>query len=292
MIVDSHAHFEPRMLVLDRLLDKLKAAKVDRVALIPAMNDPLPETPEKLLAVVRTLMARSWTRRLAEMIHRTTITKGGDLKLARTIYKIYAHPDNDSVLETVAAHPDVFYGWIFLNPSGANDPLDELERCRATPGMIGIKLHPHWHDYKTETLSPIMKRAEDLGLPVLIHLGFGKCGDYRALCESFPKVAIIAAHAGIPFFSDLWTYARTVKNLYVDLSSPYLTESLVRAAVKGMGPERCLYGTDSPYGFHEDDHSYNYREIRSWVERLSINETERERVLGSTFLELIGQGQS
>jgi hypothetical protein len=38
--------------------------------------------------------------------------------------------------------------------------------------------------------------------------------------------------------------------LHVDLSSPYLDEPLARAAVAAMGPERCLYGTDSPYGFH------------------------------------------
>ena len=41
MIIDSHAHFEPRMLDLPRFVAKLDDAKVDRVALIPAMNDPL-----------------------------------------------------------------------------------------------------------------------------------------------------------------------------------------------------------------------------------------------------------
>ena len=56
MIIDSHAHFEPRMLGLDDAVAKMDAAGVDKVALIPAMNDTLPHTPEMLLTVVRKLM--------------------------------------------------------------------------------------------------------------------------------------------------------------------------------------------------------------------------------------------
>ncbi len=56
MIIDCHAHFEPRMLELDRFIAKMDEARVDRVALIPAMNDPLPETPKRLLATMRALM--------------------------------------------------------------------------------------------------------------------------------------------------------------------------------------------------------------------------------------------
>ena len=126
-------------------------------------------------------------------------------------------------------------------------------------------------------------------MPVLIHLGFGARGDYRAMAARFPRLALIAAHAGFPFYRDLWAHKRDCPNLMVDLSSPYLDEALARAAVLAMGPERCLYGTDAPYGFHDDDGSYDYGEIKGWVERMPLSARERERVFADNFRELLSR---
>ena len=155
--------------------------------------------------------------------------------------------------------------------------------------MIGVKLHPHWHDYTTDLLDPILARAQELGLPVLIHLGFGRRGDFRAIATRFPKLVVISAHAGFPFYQDLWSHAGDCPNLYVDLSSPYINEALARDAVAAMGPARCLYGTDAPYGFHADDGSYDYGEIRRWVERMPVRSEQVERMLGGTFGELLAR---
>src|SRR6185436_18478212 len=97
----------------------------------------------------------------------------------------------------------------------------------------------HWHDYRTEILDPVLARCEELRLPVLIHLGLGARGDYRAIASKFPALTVICAHAGMPFFGELWRFARTHPGLWIDLSSPYLDEPLARAAVAAMGPERC-----------------------------------------------------
>ena len=98
----------------------------------------------------------------------------------------------------------------------------------------------------------------------------------------------MAAHAGFPFYNDLWSYARRRSNLHVDLSSPYIDEALARAAVSAMGAERCLYGTDSPYGFQDDhDHSYDYGAIKGWVERMPVTSAEQQRIFGDNFLRLV-----
>lgn len=278
------------MLDADRVVAKMDAAGVDRVVMIPTMNDPLPETPARLLAVTRRLLRSSPGRRVTEIVHRALLTPEGDLKLSGEVVSIYSRPDNASVAALVAAHPTRFLGWIFLNPRNNPSVLDDLERWRAVPGMIGVKLHPHWHDYRTEILTPLLRRVEELGLPVMIHLGFGKRGDFRAICGAFPRLTVISAHAGIPFFDDLWACKDAYPNLHVDLSSPYLDERLARAAVAAMGPERCLYGTDSPYGFHEADGSYDYGEIKRWVERLPITSGERERIFAGNFQQLVSIG--
>ena len=176
--------------------------------------------------------------------------------------------------------------------------LDELERWRTVPGMIGVKLHPHWHDYRTELLNPIMRRLAELKLPALIHLGFGRRGDFRALATSYPQVPLICAHAGFPFYRDLWVHGRALPNLYVDLSSPYIDEALARAAVATLGPERCLYGTDAPYGFPEKDltsgssgpgtpKSYDYGEIKGWIERLPIPSAARAAIFADNLRALL-----
>jgi predicted TIM-barrel fold metal-dependent hydrolase len=283
VIIDCHAHFDARLLPAERILAKMDAAGVDRIAIIPAMNDPLPGTPERLLAIMRTLSGSAAGRVLVEATHRALLTPEGDLKLSGKVIPIYSRPDNESVARLVASHPDRFFGWIFLNPRNNPGVLDDLERWRHVPGMIGIKLHPHWHDYRTEILDPVLRRAEELRLPVLIHLGFRKRGDFRSICARYPKLTVISAHAGFPFYKDLWAYKGEHPNLYVDLSSPYIDEKLARAAVAAMGPERCLYGTDAPYGFHEADESYDYGEIKGWVERMPVSSAARDGIFGGTF---------
>jgi predicted TIM-barrel fold metal-dependent hydrolase len=287
VIIDSHAHFDPRILGARAALAKMDAAGVDRVVMIPAMNDPLPATPERLLALMRRLSGHRAGRVLVEATHRALLTAEGDLKLDGKVIPIYARPDNEAVARICAEHPGRFLGWIFLNPRNNPAVLDELERWRAVRGMIGLKLHPHWHDYRTEILGPLLRRVEELGLPVLIHLGFRKRGDFRAICAQHPRLRVISAHAGFPFYKDLWAYKGECPNLYVDLSSPYIDEALARAAVAAMGPERCLYGTDAPYGFHEGDGSYDYGEIRRWVERMPVSHAMRERIFGGNLCEIV-----
>src|SRR5262249_40441463 len=140
-----------------------------------------------------------------------------------------------------------------------------------------------------DLLDPILRRLEELRLPALVHLGFRCRGDFRALSARFPRLTVIAAHAGFPFYKDLWACRQSCPNLYVDLSSPYIDERLARGAVQTMGPERCLYGTDSPYGFHTPDGSYDYGEIKRWVERMPVSSTDRERIFAGNFLDILAR---
>jgi uncharacterized protein len=285
-IIDMHAHLEPRMLEPERIIDKMDRSGIDKVVLIPTMNDPLPDTPDALLAVLRGLMVRfpAAARRLKEQF----MTAQGDLELRGTIYRIYASPDNATVAGAIQAHPEKFLGWIFLNPRAPGDPLDELEKWRTQPGFVGVKLHPHWHGYPIEELHPIAARCEELRLPILIHLGFGERGRWQLLTDRHPRLRLIFAHAGMPHFQRMWDHIKRNPNLRVDLSSPYLSERLVRRAVKAIGPHRALYGTDAPYGFHEPDRTYDYDHIKRWVERLPCRAAEIDRILGGNVEELLG----
>jgi len=98
---------------------------------------------------------------------------------------------------------------------------------------------------------------------------------------------MIAAHAGFPFYQTLWRHADEFPNLMVDLSSPYIDEKLARRSVAALGAHRCLYGTDTPYGFHDEQDTYDYSEIAGWIERMPLSSGDQERVFGGNFLELV-----
>jgi predicted TIM-barrel fold metal-dependent hydrolase len=285
-IVDIHAHYEPRMLDMPALVRKLDDAGVAQVALIPAMQDPIRGNNELLLRAMRFLLARGH-RGLVERVSRRMHTPGGDLKLRGEILKIYPRPDNEAVAAAIRAHPDRFLGWIFLNPAVMDDPAEELERWRAQPGFIGVKLHPYWHRWPIEAALPIARRCEELRLPVLIHLGFGASGRWQVLVDACPKLRLIFAHAGMPWFGAMWDAIRDNPDLRLDLSSPYLDERLVRRAVAAVGPERALYGTDAPYGFESADHSYDYSHILRWIGRLPCRAAALERIAGDNARELL-----
>ena len=278
------------MLDVATMIAKMDRVGIDKIALIPTMNDPLPATPKALLTMVRTLL-NSPMHPCARALNWSLMTREGDLKLRGQIYRIYATPDNQTVAEVLRAHPDRFLGWIFLNPRVMDDPLEELERWRQTPGFVGVKLHPHWHDYPIEDALPIAARCEDLRLPILIHLGFGARGRWQLVTRRHPELRLIFAHAGMPHYRRMWPDVAANPNLYLDVSSPYLSERLVRQAVRAVGPHRALFGTDAPYGFHDSDESYDYGHIKGWVERLSVPSTEIDRILGDNVARLLAESR-
>ncbi len=294
-VIDAHAHYEARMLDVDAMLGAMDAHAVDQTVLIPCMNDPLPHTPAPLLSAMRVLM-NSPFHRFARWVNEQFMTPEGHLKLQGQVIEIYAEPNNESVATLLRAYPHRFLGWIFLNPRAQPQALDVLETYRAIPGYVGVKLHPHWHCYDLRVALPLAKRCEELGLPVLIHLGFGEAGNLRVLTDACPRLRVIVAHAGFPAYRRMWPWLHTMPNVWVDVSSPYLNEALVRKAVACLGPSRILYGTDAPYGFStgaphagcSGGHGhYDYGHIRGWVERLPLSSRDITSVLGGNAMRLL-----
>jgi predicted TIM-barrel fold metal-dependent hydrolase len=167
------------------------------------------------------------------------------------------------------------------------DPVEELEKWRQSPGFVGVKLHPHWHQWNIEAALPIARRCEELRIPILIHLGFGDYGRWQVLTGACPKLKMIFAHAGMPHFGRMWDDVRKNRNLHIDLSSPYLAEWLVRKAVAAVGPERSLYGTDAPYGFPDAAETYDYQHIKGWVYRLDVRDADVDLIMGDTVEALL-----
>jgi hypothetical protein len=50
-------------------------------------------------------------------------------------------------------------------------------------------------------------------------------------------------------------------HVFIDLSGPFLDEPLRLNAVKALGAQKCLYGSDGPTGYSDIDGSYDHGKI-------------------------------
>ena len=161
---------------------------------------------------------------------------------------------NNLGMQLVDAHPDFFMGFCYLNPAHDVDfSLGEIERCVVKGNMCGIKLWIAVHA-TDQRLDPIMRRAAELGLPVLHHAWYkmtkfvfneSTAAEVADLARRHPDVTIIMAHlAGVR-----WRGVLDVKpypNVVVDTSGAIADSGLVEYAVRHLGPERVVFGSDWP----------------------------------------------
>jgi predicted TIM-barrel fold metal-dependent hydrolase len=283
MIIDAHYHLEEQVETVDALLGQIQRHSIKRVALIPKMNEPfhLKGLAKKAGGLLpRMLMSR--LRFLGLLLYNSTVTSDGRISALGTKYLLYHKPDNEYVDNVIQTYPDNFYGWIFVNPK-VSDPINEVERWFGKQGWIGVKAHPFWHSYPVNLLDDVAAFCVERGLPILVHLGGSHDhGDYRFLPERHQRLRIIYAHAAVPFYREIWSYAKEKENISVDLSNPvYVDEEILPSVIKVLGAKKCLYGTDGPYV------NATQGRMLERILKLPLSGYEKEQILGRNFLELI-----
>jgi len=275
---------------MDRLLDQMDRHGIDRLALIANPVEPFRLGPiaHRVSGWMRQALRSRWAA-VGRIMYRTTVTPGGKFSALGKTYRIIDRPDNAPVARALSQHPQRFYGWVFVNPR-VRDGLAELEAYGAQPGWVGVKAHPFWHRYPVRMLDRVAAWCAEREKPLLIHLGGDReRGDYRWLHERHPRLKVLYAHAGVPWYQELWAYIASRKNAWVDLSSPYLDEPLRRAAVRELGPERCVYGSDGPFEYPDPaDGGYDHGAILTEIARMDLSDAARARILSDNFRELTG----
>lgn len=159
---------------------------------------------------------------------------------------------NDDVLRAVKRFPNRAFGFVHLNPKQTQASLDELNRCVRDGPMVGVKLWValHCNDPK---LDPIIARAAELKAPVLQHCwdkitgnlpGESTPMDMAELAARHPKATLICAHCGGDWERGLRAI-RPHPNIYADIDGGDPTAGFTEMAVRELGAERVLYGSDA-----------------------------------------------
>lgn len=161
--------------------------------------------------------------------------------------------DNDAVLRAIRHYPDRAYGFVYLNPKHTQASLDELNRCVRDGPMVGVKL---WVAQRCNApeLDPIIDRARELNALVFQHTWLKITGnlpgestpmDLAELAQRHPEATLVCGHSGGDWEIGLRTI-RPHKNLYADLAGGDPTNGFTEMAVRELGAERVLYGSDAP----------------------------------------------
>ena len=255
------------MLTLEKMIEGMDKNDVTKTALIAPMNETMFELDStfqhNLQRLFRFLILNA--PQIGLKIY-DGLVKDGYFKLYGNSYKIFTKPSNDIVATAIDRFPDRFLGWVAVNPM-IPVSVEEVELYLNKPSFIGVKAHPFMHGYSIKALDPVAAMCESKGIPMIIHLS-SEPDSYKYLPENYPKLKLIYAHAGLPFWKKLWKYVKDQPNVFVDTSSDYLNPSIVKKAVESLGYRKVLYGCDGPYGMKKFN-EYDYSAKKSWIDSLA-----------------------
>ncbi|HUE72174.1 MAG TPA: amidohydrolase family protein [Pirellulaceae bacterium] len=176
---------------------------------------------------------------------------------------------NDQVIEALTHWHHRAVGFAYLNPKHEEESLKEIDRCVKDGPLVGIKL---WVAVRAsdKRLDSIIRRAGELKAAIYQHawLKVGKDGplaprvagqvenlsyanlpgestpmDLVELAARHPSVPIICGHTGGDWERGIRA-VRASKNLSIDTGGSEPTAGFVEMAVRELGPERIIYGSD------------------------------------------------
>ena len=281
MIIDIHTHTFP---------DKIAAATLDK---LKHLSHTIPFT-DGTAAGLAASMARAGVDRSVVMPVATSPRQVPHVNDASA--RMNELGAQTGVLSFGCMHPD-FDGW-----------KEELARVRDL-GLKGIKLHPQYQDtdFDDPRYLRILDRCGELGLVVLTHAGLdigmpGKdnCAPEmvaRVLAQVGP-VKLVLAHMGGWRQWDRVEALLPGTGVYLDTSFslgeitplddghyrpgdlPLLDEAAFLRMVRRFGPDRILFGTDSPW----DDQETALARLRA----LHLEKSELDAILGGNARKLLG----
>ncbi len=169
---------------------------------------------------------------------------------------------NEYVAQYVGRRPGKLIGFCSVDPQDA-DAVDQLDYAVRDLGLRGLKVAPIYQNVHPSDprFVALMRRAEELEVPVLIHQGTTFCRNVslelanpvllQPLALRFPKLRVVIAHLGHPWVAETLVLIRKHRHWYSDISALYYRpwqfyNALVLAAEYGVF-DRLLFGSDYPF---------------------------------------------
>ncbi|HEU4759998.1 MAG TPA: amidohydrolase family protein [Dehalococcoidia bacterium] len=265
-IIDAHVHTYP-------------SCEIGRQAMMGSGRTDYGGTPDELLAIMDGAGIRQ-----AVMVNMTPVADMRDAALAKLppnlspAQRTQAEADIDRQLigrlqrrnqwtcQVAREHPRLV-PFIGLDPCMSEAELLQEVEARHSEGAAGIKLHPAAQRFYPDDrrLFPVYDRAQALGLPIIYHSGAFVLGPnpsdhahprrFPDVLAAFPRLTVVLGHAGFGDFAACGELARQFPNVFFDCCavingtepSPTLSDGEAAAAIRLVGADRIMFGSDYPW---------------------------------------------
>ena len=183
-------------------------------------------------------------------IERLILSQGYSANLHPTAEQL--REENDRVLRAARHLPERIYGSVYLSPVHLEVSLAEFDRCVRDGPMIGIGELETDKRCNSPELDPIVERAVSMKAPILQHCwvktggsepGESSPADLVELARRHPDATFICAHTGGNWELGI-RVIRDTKNICAEIAGSDPTSGFVEMAVRELGPERVVYGSD------------------------------------------------
>jgi predicted TIM-barrel fold metal-dependent hydrolase len=183
-----------------------------------------------------------------------------------------------------------------INPFLIANLAGELERYVTEMGFRGVKLYPTYqHFYANDSrLYPLYAKAQELGIPVMIHTGSSvfrgarlKYGDPLYMDDvavDFPELTLLIVHSGRGFWYDrAYFLAKLHTNVYMEISGLPPQKLLDYFPELERVADKVIFGSDWPGMPHI---KRNIEMIRG----LPLSVEAKEKILGGNAARILGLG--
>mgnify|MGYP001381460696 CR=1 FL=1 len=165
----------------------------------------------------------------------------------------------------------------------ANPHRGDVLYAREGAAFVGLKLAPAVHGipFNDERTEALVAQAEELGHPIYLHClpraGF-TVKDFAFLASEYPRVRFILGHAGVGTCDfGAVERIRPLENVWFEMSGGFT--SVCKAAVRALGADRVLFGTEYPL--------QDPRVELAKLDTLELTDHEWERITRTNILELV-----
>ncbi len=159
---------------------------------------------------------------------------------------------NEFIVRCLRVAGDRAVGFAYVNPNYVKESLDEMNWHIADGPMVGIKL---WVARRCSdaVIDPIIRRAHELQAGIFQHTWWKTDGnlegestpmDMAVLSRRHPQTPIICGHTGGAWEIGIRA-VRDRKLVSIDLAGSDPTAGFTEMAVRELGAERIIYGSDS-----------------------------------------------
>lgn len=203
---------------------------------------------------------------------------------------------NEQIAALVRQAPDKLIGYASVDPN-LPDCVRQLTHAVKHLGLRGVKLGPIYQHFNPVDRQhfELYRTIEELGVPVLWHQGttwiqhsplkYANPVLLDEVAQEFPRIKMVLAHLGHPWYQEAAAVLRRQPNLYADISGlagrPWQFYQAMLSAIEYGVADKLIFGSDYPF--------YTIEETISKLKGLNslVSGTGLPRIPDSLFDEII-----